>query len=179
MKVFLSGGSKSGKSALAEQTAIALSGTGKRYYIATMIPHDAEDAARIRRHVERRAGGDFITLEQGRGVLACLERAEPAATFLLDSVTALLSNEMFLPDGAVDFDAPERLVRELCSLADRVENIVFVSDFIFADAGLYDSYTEAFRRGLARCDRALASVCDTVAEVSAGFPVLYKGVLPV
>ena len=178
MKVFFSGGCKNGKSTLAERTVKALAGDGPLYYIATMIPHDEEDEQRIQRHIEQRAGMGFTTLEQGRDVLQCLEQAEPDGTFLLDSVTALLSNEMFLPDGETDLHAGSRVATQLRELADRAKNIVFVSDFIYSDAGRYDSYTEAYRRGLAQCDRALAEVCDTVVEVCAANPIIYKGGLP-
>ena len=41
--------------------------------------------------VAQRAGMGFITLEQGTNVLGCLDKADPEGTFLLDSVTALLS----------------------------------------------------------------------------------------
>ena len=40
MTVFLSGGAKNGKSTLAQALAVKLSGEGKRYYVATMIPTD-------------------------------------------------------------------------------------------------------------------------------------------
>lgn len=178
MKVFFSGGCKNGKSTLAERTVKALAGDGRLYYIATMIPHDAEDEERIRRHVRQRAGLGFITLEQGRNVLSCLDRAERNGAFLLDSVTALLSNEMFPPDGSVDLTAGERLGVELRKLADSVGSIVFVSDYIYSDAIRYDVFTEAYRRALADCDRVLAAACDTVAEVCAANLMVYKGILP-
>lgn len=49
MTIFLSGGAKNGKSTLAQELVVKLSGAGKRYYVATMIPTDEEDLARIRR----------------------------------------------------------------------------------------------------------------------------------
>jgi adenosylcobinamide kinase/adenosylcobinamide-phosphate guanylyltransferase len=178
MKIFFSGGCKNGKSTLAERSVKALAGDGPLYYIATMIPHDEEDEERIRRHVASRAGMGFQTLEQGRNVLRCLDHADPGGAFLLDSVTALLSNEMFLPDGSMDQEAGNRLSEELAQLAAKVKHIVFVSDYIYADSGLYDSFTEDYRKALACCDRALARVCDTVVEVFSTNPILYKGALP-
>lgn len=79
----------------------------------------------------------------------------PAARCWLDSVTALLSNEMFRADGTLDADAPERLERELLAFSRQMRCCVFVSDYIYADGGQYDAWTEAYRRGLARLDRAL------------------------
>lgn len=43
MTIFLSGGSKNGKSTLGERAARALAGEGPLWYVATMIPHDEED----------------------------------------------------------------------------------------------------------------------------------------
>ena len=178
MTVFISGGCKNGKSTLAERAAKILAGDGPLYYVATMIPNDGEDRARIRRHVESRAGQGFETLECGTQIEKCLLRADAGGTFLLDSVTALLANEMFRPDGTADRTAPERVAKELARFAAGVKNAVFVSDFIYADAGPYDTLTEAYRRGLAAVDRTLARSCDTVAEVCIGCPIVYKGVLP-
>ena len=63
MTIFLSGGAKNGKSTLAQELAVKLSGAGKRYYVATMIPTDEEDLARIRRHIADRDGLGFETIE--------------------------------------------------------------------------------------------------------------------
>ena len=54
MIAFVSGGAKNGKSGFAQDLAVKLAGGGKRYYVATMIPVDEEDRARIRRHVADR-----------------------------------------------------------------------------------------------------------------------------
>ena len=179
MTVFISGGCKNGKSTLAEQVSRALAGTGPLYYIATMIPHDEEDEARIRRHVAERSGMGFTTLEQGRDILELLPYSKEGGAFLMDSVTALLSNEMFRPGGVMDRDAGERVAGELSEFTRACANAVFVSDFIYSDAGRYDEYTEAYRRGLAVCDRTLARVCDTVVEVCSSSYILHKGALPV
>ena len=177
MKVFLSGGAKNGKSALAQELAVRLAGDGPRYYVATMLPVDQEDRERIRRHVADRDGLGFETLEQGRDLPACLERADRRGVFLLDSLTALLMNEMFR-DGRVDGAAGERCIRDLTAFLHAVEHAVVVSDGIYCDAGRYDEITELYRRSLAALDRAAAALCDTVAELSAGQITIHKGGLP-
>ena len=177
MTVFLSGGCKNGKSTLAERSAVNLSAGGPLYYIATMIPRDEEDRQRIRRHVESRAGLGFETLEQGTNLLQVLEKADVRGCFLLDSVTALLSNEMF-PGAVFDAGAGVRVARELEEFVKRVKHAVFVSDFLYADCGGYDQWTETYRAGLALCDKTLARCCDAVGEVFAGNHLMYKGELP-
>ena len=180
MTIFLSGGSKSGKSSLAQEIAIRLAGNGPLYYVAAMIPADDEDLARIARHIEDRAGLGFRTVECGKNILSCLEDTDPNGTFLLDSVTALFMNELF-PDPAdsrMDPSAAERCIDDLSAFVRSVKHAIIVSDYIYSDAALYGGVTETYRRGLADISRALAALSDTVAEVSAGIPYLHKGELP-
>ncbi len=177
MTVFISGGAKSGKSSLAQRCALRLAGGGKRYYVATMLPSDDEDRARIRRHVADRAGMGFETLEVPRRAEDCLSLGDPAGTFLVDSVTALLLNEMY-PAGTAeaDPDAAKRCAEGLLKVAKGAGNAVFVSDYIYSDAVRYDAFTERYRADLASVDRALAAACDTVLELCAGCVTVHKGV---
>lgn len=181
MTFFLSGGAKNGKSSLAQDLAVTLSGAGKRYYAATMIPVDEEDRERIRRHVADRAGLGFETVECGKSILACLDQADREGTFLVDSVTALLQNAMFPAEKnyEMDLEGAERCARELLAFAGMVKNAVFVSDYIASDGDRYEGTTEAYRKCLASIDCRLAAACDTVVEVAAGSRTLHKGVLPV
>ena len=103
MNIFISGGCKNGKSLHAQELARDMARENGRplYYIATMIPHDQEDRDRIVRHLAAREGWGFTTLEQPLDLTALLSRqdVDKAGAFLLDSVTALLSNEMFREGG--------------------------------------------------------------------------------
>ena len=175
MNYFLSGGAKNGKSSLAQQIVCAQG--GPHYYLATMIPHDDEDRLRIRRHLENRAGLGFQTVECGTDILASLSQMDSDGAVLLDSVTALLSNEMFRADGTMDVLAPARLEAELLEFSRRMRCCVFVSDFIYADGGQYDAWTECYRRGLAALDRALAAA-KTSRNFAARRHIGTKEVLP-
>lgn len=176
MIVFITGGAKNGKSSYAQRLAVKLAGNGPRYYIATMIPVDEEDNDRIRRHIADREGLGFETVEQGRDILNCLPRVDGNAAFLLDSVTALLMNELFLPpDYHLNPEAKEKCARELAQFSRSVKNIVLVSDYIYSDALRYDETTEAYRKALADIDRKLAEISDVVLELSAGNVIVHKG----
>ena len=183
MKIFVSGGAKNGKSSFAQNKAAELAADGRPlYYIATMIPTDDEDRARIRRHVEDRDGMGFITLEQPRDIAGLLEpgdgerRADPSGVFLLDSVTALLANEMFR-DGAYDPEAGEKVAEDLTRFCALAEDAVFVSDYIYSEARRFDEFTENYRRSLALVDRRLAALCDAVCEVCYGTVLCRKGTI--
>lgn len=180
MKAFISGGAKNGKTTLGQDLAVYLAGGGVHYYVATMIPVDAEDDERIRRHIADRAGMGFETIECPRHILSCLDDADRNGVFLLDSVTALLQNEMFPPENHYEPDpaAAERCAGELLAFVRAVRGAVLVSDYIFSDAGDYDPVTESYRRALASVDRMLARECDTVVELAAGRRIVHKGGLP-
>lgn len=175
MRVFISGGCKNGKSTFAQSVVKKLAAGTPLYYIATMEPHDQEDLDRIMRHLEERDGWGFETIECGRSILECLNQGTPEGTYLLDSVTALLSNEMFHMDGTIDFSSPERVASQLVSLSHRVNNIVFVSDYIYSDACIFDEATEEYRKGLAYIDRTLARECECVIEVCGANIIYHKG----
>ena len=185
MKAFISGGCKNGKSHYAQELAVRMARAQGRplYYLATMIPHDEEDRARIRRHLREREGLGFETVERGFDICRCLDETTVSGKpvrrdgiFLLDSVTALLANEMFPPGGDPDRNAPQRLAEELAAFAAAVSGVVFVSDYIYSDAFIYDELTESYRRGLAFIDRRLAAICEQVSEVSYGFVKQHKAI---
>lgn len=178
MNVFISGGCKNGKSMYAQEIArdMAREQGVPLYYLATMIPVDDEDRARIKRHIGEREGWGFTTIEQGRNILVALDQegVDPRGVFLLDSVTALLSNEMFQPNFVTDFQAGPRVSADLVQFSKLTGNTVFVSDGIYSDARIFDDYTEDYRKALATADKALAKVCDQVIEVAYGHRHFYK-----
>jgi len=162
MKVFISGGCKNGKSYYAQRLAKA-QGTGSLYYIATMRPVDFEDDERIARHRLERASWGFITVEQPVDIEKILQKCDHGGSFLLDSLTALLANEMFLP-GSVNEQAAEKIMKGLSLVVGSIKNIVIVSDYIYSDSMPYYQLTEKYRKSLAEIDRAAARLCEVVLE---------------
>ena len=174
MTVFISGGAKCGKSSFAQDLAVTLAGNGKRYYVATMIPTGEEDYDRIRRHIADRDGMGFETVECFKDIMTV---AKSDGTFLVDSVTSLVQNSLFPVDKnyEMDLNGANRCADALIQFARTVRHAVFVSDYIYSDAGRYSESTEMYRKCLADIDRRLAAVCDTVVEVSAGQLIIHKG----
>lgn len=173
MRIFISGGCKNGKSHYAQRLAKAQT-QGELYYIATMLSTGHEDDERIARHIKEREGWGFTTVEQPRDIGAIFPRFSTDATFLLDSTTALLANEMFPPDGSVNAGAADKICIELEQILTRVRRIVIVSDYIFSDAQQYDPLSEQYRRALAQIDRTVAALCDTVLEVAYSTVTIHK-----
>ncbi len=190
MNVFVSGGCKNGKSYFAQRLAkeMAEEKNLPLYYVATMRPTDEEDEARIRRHIEDRDGWGFVTIEQAEDICKALEQCGTAenretesianrrceGVFLLDSVTALLSNEMFASDGSIHPEAGAKVAEDLKRFAELTGNTVFVSDYIYSESRLFDELTEKYRESLALCDRTLAAACEQVYEVTYGIAKSHK-----
>ena len=175
MRVFISGGCKNGKSIWAQKISFNQKPIdAPLYYVATMQSTDKEDDQRIVRHIEERKGWGFVTVEQATKISQLITNCELNGSFLLDSTTALLANEMFSPKG-IDLTSVERVSAELISIINSFENIVIVSDFIYSDAISYDETTEAYRKGLATLDKVCASHCDMVLEIVSGNIIFHKG----
>jgi len=172
MKIFISGGCKNGKSTFAQNIASAWG--EPRYYIATMDAVDDEDIERIERHRQERVGLGFITIEQPDRIEEILEKCDVQGSFLLDSLTAILANEMFAKSNRVDYNAHLRIADGLTKVLDQVQNIVIVSDFIYSDAAIYDPLTQHYRKSLAYLDRVAAQHCDVVLEAAFTQIIVHK-----
>lgn len=108
------GGSASGKSTYAESLAMSLQGDGRLLYIATMYPYkwnttelDPETMQRIKRHRAMRADKGFDTVECYRHVEHIVAKRQDV--LLLECMSNLLANEMFLEPDADDGGRPETM----------------------------------------------------------------------
>lgn len=170
MIVIVSGGSGSGKSALAEKICASLG--GKRIYIATMPVFTEEDRKKVARHHALRAGRGFETLEMpGKLSPVPLE-----ATVLLECLSTFTANRMFSGDTAVDWT--ETLWAELCPLLDRPGHTVIVSADASGDGTEYDPETERYRQTLTALTARLCARADLAVETVCGIPLILKGTLP-
>jgi adenosyl cobinamide kinase/adenosyl cobinamide phosphate guanylyltransferase len=176
--ILLTGGCKNGKSSKAEKISYELSKGKNLFYLATMISADKEDDKRIENHIAARAYMPFITIEKGRDISEIIAddfkgtKLTKQSTVLMDSLTALLSNEMFKvsDDGEYIFcqDAATKVFDDICALNRNVANLIIVSDYIQSDANIFDNYTEEFREGLAFLEKRISEMADRALEIVAG-----------
>ena len=169
MIVLLTGGSGCGKSTYAEKLIAAMP-EDKRVYIATMQVYDEESVKRVARHRAQRADKGFETIERPKDLAGL--RLAPGSTALLEDLPNLLANEMF--DGG-DWT---RILPGLRALAARCENLVMVTNDVFADGVIYPSSTDEYLRRLARINAGAAALADYAAEVVYSIPVPLKGEAP-
>lgn len=194
MITLVTGGSGSGKSAYAE--SLLSSCEGIKYYIATMQIYDAEGEKKVERHRKLRAGKGFLTIESPMNVgkirFACAGESEQAQyrqeaerkvqgssekkSALLECMSNLTANEMFTKDGMKsEEEVVEKIVSEIQTLSQKLDNLVIVTNNVFEDGVIYDAGTMEYLRALGRINAALARLADRVAEVVVGIPVELKG----
>ncbi|WP_297421523.1 bifunctional adenosylcobinamide kinase/adenosylcobinamide-phosphate guanylyltransferase [Clostridium sp.] len=166
MNYLIIGGSKSGKSEIGEKIALSLN-NDKVIYIATMKPYDKEDEERVKKHKENRNGLNFITIEQQRNLPQIVDSITPNDTVLIDSITSLLTNEMFI-ENTITKNPSVDILSGLKKIMNRAKNTLIVSDYIFNDSIVYDEVTENFKKELACINIELGKLCENVIECSFG-----------
>ena len=201
MVVLVTGGSGSGKSAFAEEYLMRLSTQKEtKYYIATMQPFGEESLARIRRHQRLRAGKGFTTIEQSRDLTKAAQRiAKPSNQFqeeavtinrpensvpfirdtaLLECMSNLVANEMFAENKIrLRDEVTAQILDGIEALNSQLEHLLIVTNNVFEDGISYEETTAEYIEAMGQVNERLAAMADTVIEVVAGIPVVWKGTL--
>ena len=180
--IMVTGGSRSGKSVIAEQKAKEY---GKRsvLYLATAIPIDEDMKERIRLHQERR-DSEWGTYEGYRDLGEVVKSTEKN-TILLDCVTVMITNILCEEDR--DFDKlsaseieklESEIIKELSNLVkairDEDKTLIIVSN----EVGM--SVVPSYRLGRifsdisGKANQVLASLSDEVYVAISGLPLRLK-----
>lgn len=173
MMTLVIGAAASGKSEYAEN--IIKNCALPRIYIATMQPFDAECHARIAKHRAQRAEKGFDTVECYTNLAGV--KLTPKANVLLECLGNLVANEIYAPNGAGK-NAADAVVNGIAALCKQAENMVLVTNDVFADGETYSPETAFYLKTLAAVNRRAAALADCAVEVVCGIPLCLKGVLP-
>ena len=165
MLILVTGENGSGKSAYAEK--LACRAGGERYYIATMVPHGSEGAARVEKHLRQREGLGFITLELPFSVGDAVIPSN--ASVLLEDVSNLLGNRMFERGSTM-----EDTLADITALSKRCGTLVAVT-IGGLDAFSYEGETRGYLEALNALNAALFNLAGAVVEMRDGRPQLKKG----
>ncbi len=163
-KILYYGGQKSGKSLLAEQKIIKLSGMKKPFYIATYdnTHGDEEMQERIATHQSQRMG-EFFTIEETFDLLGVIQEGE---YYLIDCMSMWILNSM-------DMSVEELLVY-LNVLSRREATIVFVLNDVNSGVIPMDNISREFVDRTGVIGQKLVSFCDEVYEVKLGIGIRIK-----
>ena len=170
---FILGGARSGKSAYAERLA-ADSGLPVTY-VATARIGDAEFAARVEQHRERRPAHWVLVeapLDLG-GVLRELDRE--GHVVLIDCLTLWLANLLCPPDGAAPSDDYlARFAAFEAALGAATGKIIVVSNEIGLGVVPLGAATRLYVDELGRLNQRIAALSMQVTMMVAGLPLALK-----
>ena len=177
MRLFV-GGTRSGKSALAQQWAErhASGSNACLLYVATCRVEDGEMAARVAAHRAQR-GPAWAVLEEAIDPLRALNHllATPHTirAVVLDCVSLWLANLM--ADG---HGAPE-IAKRVANLASGMQACGLPCALVSAEVGMglvpENPVGRQFRDVLGEANQILARMCDTVIFATCGLPLTIKG----
>jgi len=162
------GGARSGKSRYAEELVEAC---GKGLYLATAeaVGDDAEMAARIAKHQDRR-GDVWKTIEEPLDVANIISSQSTAdRPVLVDCLTLWLSNLMFAKRD-IDAATTELIV----ALEKSVAPVVLVSNEVGLGIVPENALAREFRDSAGRMNQVVATACDRVVFMAAGLPLIMK-----
>jgi len=177
--ILITGGSRSGKSALAVQKAREL--TDRVCYIATCIPGDEEMKARVAEHRARRPDS-WRTIEEPLHLTQVIGEldAELWPEVVVDCLTLWLFNLMSREDWGQETE--RRAGQEAEALAGACRrfagSVILVTNEVGMGIVPGDKSSRAFRDAVGRCNQTLAAAADEVYLTIAGQPMPLKGESP-
>lgn len=169
MIVLITGGSKCGKSALAEN--LFRNFQGEKFYIATMIPYGDEAEQAIERHRRIRKDKNFHTIEKYTDIHD-IDIPENSGV-LLECMGNLCANEMFSSERI--YNPVEKIVSGIKNLSEKCSLLVIVSNNVGCDGLKYGFETADYIKYLGQINTDIADIADIVIECVYGIPIVLKG----
>lgn len=167
-RVFVLGGTRSGKSRYASERARAAGGDDVTF-IATARPGDPELDTRIAAHRAARPAA-WTTFEADDDLAAAIAGADPSHVLLVDSLT-LWASSVVEAEGSL----AARWTQAASAVARRDREVVLVSDEVGMGIIPMDPLGRAFVDELGWLDQQVAALSDEVYLMVAGLPVTLKG----
>lgn len=164
------GGARSGKSRLAEQTAISMQLAVT--YVATAQALDSEMQSRIAHHQNQRPA-HWSLIEEPLFLAKTLQKIDqPNQIILVDCLTLWLTNLLLLDDQNVQEFECEQLLKVLPKLQ---SEIILVSNETGLGVVPLGEISRRFVDEAGRLHQALGQIADKVVFCVAGFPMILKG----
>lgn len=174
--IFVTGGSRSGKSDYAQRLAESLE--GPRAYLATCPVIDEEMAERCRKHQEARTRAAWDTIEEERNIAGVLMNDLVHNVILVDCLTLWVNNLIYEAElnGLV---MTEEGIAEKCRfLIDACKKfkgtIIFVTNEVGMGVVPDSPLGRSFRDMAGRCNQLMAAASDEAVLVVSGIPLFLK-----
>lgn len=164
--ILITGGARSGKSAIAERQVLSLG--PRAVYIATAEVRDSEMADRVAAHRARR-GPEWTTLSAPLDLCAALRDSDGRGPRLVDCLTLWLTNLML---GDHDWRAAGDELAAL--LPQQTDPVVLVTNEVGAGIVPENALARQFRDAAGLLNQQIAAVADDVYLAVAGLPMKVK-----
>ncbi len=175
--VLITGGSRSGKSAFAQQLAEEHPGT--RLFLATCPVTDDEMAERINRHILDRQKVGWDTVEEQVDIAGQLKAAFHYEVILVDCLTLWVNNLMYAAhrdSQTLDEDAMIEKAKSIAAAAGKHPGrVIFVTNEVGLGIVPVNKEARLYRDLVGRCNQQFGKAADRVYLVSCGIPLKIKG----
>ena len=152
--ILITGGARSGKSALAERLVKRLG--DRPVYIATAEVYDDEMEARVATHQARR-GAEWTTVHAPLDLAGALGASDNGQPRLVDCLTLWLTNLMMS-----DANIPDEIARLIQSLGQQSSPVVFVTNEVGSGIVPDNKLARDFRDAAGALNQQIAEHCDEV-----------------
>ena len=169
-KHFILGGSNSGKSRFAEQTALDLKKklSGDLYYIATGLAYDSEMRKKIAKHQSER-NPEFKTIDSPDLRTDILKNRTPNDIILVDCVSMSLSNILTIKEFS------DRQIEDIESLIENCNShLIIVGQETSMGIIPPNELSRRFLKVSGKFNQFLTRISNKVSFVVAGLPILIK-----
>ncbi|MGK7654239.1 bifunctional adenosylcobinamide kinase/adenosylcobinamide-phosphate guanylyltransferase [Roseovarius sp. B08] len=166
--ILITGGARSGKSALAER--MALQPAGRAIYVATARLHAGDDemADRVAKHKARR-GAAWEDVHAPTDLAGALRDTDGTLPRLVDCLTLWLTN-LILDDS----DWRAETARLVETLAGQAAPVILVTNEVGQGIVPENKMARLFRDAAGHVNQSVAAACDEVWLTVAGYPMKVK-----
>jgi len=169
MKIFITGGARSGKSAFALGVAESLG--KKKYFIATAEALDEEMKKRIEKHRNERSS-DWITLEEPIVISKIIDELNSHGNLLLIDCLGLWTSNLMMKK---NINVEEESLTLIEKIAKFSGDLILVSNEVGLGIVPDNLIAREFRDNLGRLNRLAASACSEAVLMVSGIPLWLKG----
>jgi adenosylcobinamide kinase/adenosylcobinamide-phosphate guanylyltransferase len=175
--IFITGGSRSGKSMYAQRIAESISGA--RTYIATCPVIDKEMEDRIRKHKEARQSASWQTIEEVTDLAGALRRSKGSGVVLVDCLTLWINNLMYEAEQEKKY-INEDVIGSRCEdvlgvCSELTGTVIFVTNEVGMGIVPENPTSRLFRDLAGRCNQRMANHADVFVFMISGIPLYIKG----
>jgi adenosylcobinamide kinase / adenosylcobinamide-phosphate guanylyltransferase len=175
--ILVTGGTRSGKSGLAQNLAETLA--GPRYFIATCPKVDPEMDERISRHQQARENGGWRTIEEEINLEGIFSRMENANVCLVDCLTLWVNNLLFHKEQSQEI-LTEDILRKYClEFIEQTKRFAGTTICVTGEVGMgivpENTSARLYRDLVGCCNQVFAKAAGKVVLVSCGIPLVLKG----